>query len=1120
MAIDENKNVILSETKQLWLFTTIGSGQTLSQTVEGSTYVLNKTVSTETALTVIETPSSTKGFNFTFGAKNDGSFYTIDRGDYSLIARDNTIYGTDEDYQYIWFFEEYKSPKYTISINETPYSGEFETGYTYGATFTYGDIKVPEFVTRINKEYTFTVDGQQKTLTDAFDANAQNIVLNVSPAVKTINNNTESKVVYRFLNPFTGEYLYDNGSTLQATTMVDEHAMDRLFEFDGNGNSYTLKNVGTGTFVTNMGLAGVTTGQSSTSYLINATPKNKLGLWEFTNSNTALVVTGGKVIGRTAGTEASSWVLEEVEDNRITVKATILLPGATEATEILNLTTIPGYNYTLTLTDSHINELLSHYSYQVKVGDNIVDKTFGQTIENISKDITIAIEFTGLKDEAPVTNAYYSIFNASDSKNSSFLTQSVKDASLTATAATGTYAQVWKLTADNKLQNVLTQQYITAVDANGIQMGEEQNATTFTITKEDKNIYGFAIEANNFYLNSNGSNLAVSKEATYTWLFIANTDINDNTIEGMRAYQSIISLPTQLNYFKTATITGIAGGFTGNTNALTDGSNTTFIENTNPSNVPTIQFAFDTKVEMCYVTFVTNASETHPVEYAISVNNSPLQTVSTTTANVKSELLHDVQQITITFSSNQALTVYEARVNGITNTGNIPEELGQTVIENASVAGTYENKDFTSEQVTTLTSAVNAAIAFPTTFNAFKQQFDRVSTYITKDYTIGSAVGEYTDPNKNLEEIKTAYNQYNSPKYLNISEQVTVKEYTDATEKLGSSVKPTINMPVNGKAYKLSPASNLDIAATLNHGLPMKNSSDDESNMIFCYKDNTLQAIGNGEKLTLGATSELTFTESPAKLGAFTINAGDYYMYKAATSWAAQQTSEIVNGLENPITAWVLTEVKEHTVSLREVDATQAWATFFSSKRCYLPEGVIARYVSSGAEFVKVPGKEGSYYISFVDIEGKILPAATGVILKSATAGDITIYEGDVTTDSTTLENNAFFGFDEDTTVSESQSALALGMVDGVAGFYTFAGDTYWMNKAFLSKNKLNIPTSSAANVSLIWNQSTPTGIDQTVASDTETEDNAYYDLSGKRYDSKPTKAGIYIKNRKKIIIK
>lgn len=1133
---NQDNNLVLSTAKQAWKYISFQyksgrgtkTGYTFQTTsLSGATQIINKYTINEKATTT-DVPSEydiTFHYGLSFVELDAQQGYVIMSNDEKVVlaTEGNNVYYDDyengsRDLAFV-VVEEYESPTYTIKINEVNYQTDITTNHIPGDNKTYQTIidALPENVKAIGG--TITIKNGDK-IVNISDTIADDAVITVNVEYSM---NIENGKYYRFYNPNTNEYIYDNGSQLVATSTADATDQRQIFQFNGtNENGFTLKNLATGSGINKMSAGeAVTTGASDVS--LNYGNNTLTGLFNFINSNGfALLSQAGKIIAGPANMKESSWILQPVEVITYTVSTSIILPGKEAITE--ELTVLPGTKYTFAINDEHVKSLLNHYVYTITVNGTSSSNKLGDQIE-INNATTIAIEFTGLNVQ-PTAGNYYNIFNES---NGLYVTQTAAGAPLTVATSNQTYAQTWKLedAGNNQvyIMNALTGEYVQSAGDGAITLGMSKVAYTINAVG---NIAGADIASGKSWNVNNGS--VTGGNVSNSWLFVAQ-NITDDNVVSMRNYQNIILLPSQLSYIKTISSAAQVtfDGFSGEASSILDGSKNTTIAPTTASFFPSIIFDLGAEVEDFCVTFTASVAARYQISAGKTVGNpiftkdydavSAANTLYTLTENLNNT---PVRYVRIRFLDKpEGFNVVEARVNGVINSGNVPCELGQAVINAATISGTYdqENSAYNATAVTQLTNAINAAKNFVSTRETFTTELNRVGGYINRNYTIGTSVGEYT--NESTIDVKDDYNNtYNTDLYKKVQYGVTVNNYTEAISNLQASVQPTINMPVNGKAYKLSPESNSDIAATLNHGLPMKNSSDDESNMIFYYNGHTLQAIGNGESLTLNNNSELTFTESPVKLGAFTINAGDYYMYKAATSWAAQLTSEIQSGLENPNFAWKLTEVKEHTVSLRKVDETQAWATFFSSKRCYLQEGVTARYVSSDAEFVKVPGQAGSYYISFVDIEGNILPAATGVILKSATAGDITIYEGDVTTDSTTPENNAFFGFDEDTTVSESQSALALGMVNGIAGFYTFAGDTYWMNKAFLSKNKLNIPTSSAANVSLIWNQSTPTGIDQTVTSDTETEDNAYYDLSGKRYDSKPTKAGIYIKNRKKIIIK
>lgn len=1137
---NQDNNLVLSTAKQAWKYISFQyksgrvtkTGYTFQTTsLSGATQIINKYTINEKATTT-DVPSEydiTFNYGLSFVELDAQQGYVIMSNDEKVVlaTEGNNVYYDDYENgsRNLAFVvvEEYESPTYTIKINEVNYQTDITTNHIPGDNKTYQTIidALPENVKAIGG--TITIKNGDK-IVNTSDAIADDAVITVNVEYSM---NIENGKYYRFYNPNTNEYIYDNGSQLVATSTADATDQRQIFQFNGtNENGFTLKNLATGSGINKMSAGeAVTTGASDVS--LNYGNNTLTGLFNFINSNSfALLSQAGKIIAGPANMKESSWMLQPVEVITYTVSTSIILPGKEAITE--ELTVLPGTKYTFAINDEHVKSLLNHYVYTITVNGTSSSNKLGDQIE-INNATTIAIEFTGLNVQ-PTAGNYYNIFNES---NGLYVTQTAAGAPLTVATSNQTYAQTWKLedAGNNQvyIMNALTGEYVQSAGDGAITLGTSKVAYTINAVG---NIAGADIASGKSWNVNNGS--VTGGNVSNSWLFVAQ-NITDDNVVSMRNYQNIILLPSQLSYIKTISSAAQVtfDGFSGEASSILDGSKNTTIAPTTASFFPSIIFDLGAEVEDFCVTFTASVAAKYQISAGNTVGGTPVFTQEYEAANEANTLYKltanlnntPVRYVRIRFLDKpEGFNVAEARVNGVINSGNVPCELGQAVINAATISGTYdqENSAYNETAVTQLTNAINAAKNFVNIRETFTTELNRVGGYINRNYTIGTSVGEYT--NESTIDVKDDYNNtYNTDLYKKVQYGVTVNNYTEAISNLQASVQPTINMPEDGKAYKLTSVS-ANLVATVNNGLTSKDNIEQETNMILCYdKQNgtwTPVTSKNQTPLTIGTETKLTIAESSAQLGTFTIQSNERYMYAGDVSWIAMTNEEMPNVANTKKAAWKLTKVKEHTVHLNDVDGTQAWATFFSSNRCYLPEGVTARYVSSKAEFVKVPDKEGSYYISFVDIEGKILPAATGVILKSATAGNITIYEGDVTTDATTPENNAFFGFDEDTTVSESQSALALGMVDGIAGFYTFAGDTYWMNKAFLSKNKLNIPTSSAANVSLIWNQSTPTGIDQTVASDTETEDNAYYDLSGKRYDSKPTKAGIYIKNRKKIIIK
>ena len=174
----------------------------------------------------------------------------------------------------------------------------------------------------------------------------------------------------------------------------------------------------------------------------------------------------------------------------------------------------------------------------------------------------------------------------------------------------------------------------------------------------------------------------------------------------------------------------------------------------------------------------------------------------------------------------------------------------------------------------------------------------------------------------------------------------------------------------------------------------------------------------------------------------------------------------------------------------------------------------------------------------------KIAPKETGVILTCSATDDVNaipLFVKDVNSEESTIENNMLKGTLEETDQLESNGVNYVftrvsydldkdgKIVDSnngkqsTLGFYRVATN----DDSNLAANKayLHVPSSSAKNFYVIEgifdNGDTPTSI--VSVSDNvgpSMDEGCYYTLTGIRMSSRPTRAGIYIHNGKKIVIK
>lgn len=173
------------------------------------------------------------------------------------------------------------------------------------------------------------------------------------------------------------------------------------------------------------------------------------------------------------------------------------------------------------------------------------------------------------------------------------------------------------------------------------------------------------------------------------------------------------------------------------------------------------------------------------------------------------------------------------------------------------------------------------------------------------------------------------------------------------------------------------------------------------------------------------------------------------------------------------------------------------YATFSSTYAVDFSESGLTAYTA------KV--NDGNATITLTPIEGGIVPANTGVILK----GEAGNYTGVITTTDATVDNDLKANATKITGGDGSIYVLNNG-TKGI-GFYQLSETgTLAAGKAYLKI------TSNAKAYTFVWNEST--GIEENYEFGTMNSDAATYDLSGRKV-ANPAK-GLYIKNGKKFIVK
>ena len=186
--------------------------------------------------------------------------------------------------------------------------------------------------------------------------------------------------------------------------------------------------------------------------------------------------------------------------------------------------------------------------------------------------------------------------------------------------------------------------------------------------------------------------------------------------------------------------------------------------------------------------------------------------------------------------------------------------------------------------------------------------------------------------------------------------------------------------------------------------------------------------------------------------------------------------------------------------AVSDVEGVSHLATFSAPFATVIPTGVKAYYVST-ADNTKATMKA---------VEGKAIPAKTGVILTSQSGDAVTMVPA---TDETlaTIENNKLGNSaGADKTIAEGESAYILtNGADGTAFYKGQKGTTLKANKAYLT---LDVAGGEAISMNFGGNV---TGINQIV--NAEQNNAPVYDLTGRRV-VRTVKGGLYIKGGNKFI--
>ena len=195
-----------------------------------------------------------------------------------------------------------------------------------------------------------------------------------------------------------------------------------------------------------------------------------------------------------------------------------------------------------------------------------------------------------------------------------------------------------------------------------------------------------------------------------------------------------------------------------------------------------------------------------------------------------------------------------------------------------------------------------------------------------------------------------------------------------------------------------------------------------------------------------------------------------------------------------------------------EINAAADIATYFSEAAISIPAEL-------GAEVYYANGINEAGYMGLEQITGIVYPE-TGIVVKYATEENVTFAPEIVSPGTTTApEGNLLKGTTKKTlfTKDANKSYYALGLVDGVVGFYNAVNgedNASFYNNAFKAYLEMPAQQGTAAFYGFDWDGTT--AIENV---EVENASNVIYDLTGRRVEA-ITVPGIYIVNGKKTLVK
>ena len=355
--------------------------------------------------------------------------------------------------------------------------------------------------------------------------------------------------------------------------------------------------------------------------------------------------------------------------------------------------------------------------------------------------------------------------------------------------------------------------------------------------------------------------------------------------------------------------------------------------------------------------------------------------------------------------------------------------------------------------------------------------------------TFGTNLGEYNG--SSYESMKAAYLAATTASSLTAAK---LSAYTSTLE--DPATKLTLNLPAKNNFYRFKIGEKYMCSIAESDNVRTATSTSDDATTVF-YLDNNSYLIGYADgygfnygycKATApGIFNLFEFSES-SQVGTYDIHTtagtGD-------TQWSDRKITINDNKLAKGQGTWTIEEVTDLPVTI----TSAGYATLYAPVALTIPDGVTAYIATDKGE-----------YLTLTAIEGGVIPASTGVILK----GEASTYNFGITTGGSAEDDNVLnvlTGTVAAITRPDGSYILSTSTDHGV-GFYKDGVRTIPGFKSYL-------PAAQGVRGFLGFNFDDPTAI--SVIEAAMNAGKAIYDLSGRRVEN-PTN-GLYIVNGKKVFI-